>query len=125
MPQNGLLGERLTVCNAGERHHWQPVNYLLPGVYHIRVPTLPASDGSQTIWGKTWLLFWGDSMPHRRRLVFVQTQNERKNAGFTVDERATAVDVSLRLREVGWTPYKVRLESDTWIAIVIDWQRAA
>jgi hypothetical protein len=67
----------------------------------------------------------GNSMPNRRRLVFVQTQNERKNAGFTVDERATAVDVSLRVREVGWTPYKVRLESDAWIAIVIDWQRAA
>jgi hypothetical protein len=56
---NGLLGERLTVCNAGERHHSQPVNYLLPGVYHIRVPTLPASDGSQTIWRKTWILFLG------------------------------------------------------------------
>ena len=51
----------------------------------------------------------------------------RRNAGFTVPETADAADVSMRLRERGWAPYRLRLDSEqhVWIAVVIDWQHAA
>ncbi|HEX5508540.1 MAG TPA: hypothetical protein VFX37_08545 [Pseudolabrys sp.] len=66
-------------------------------------------------------------MPHYRRRVFVDTPKGRVNAGFTVPESADAADVSMRLRERGWAPYRLRLERDqhAWIAIVIDWKHAA
>jgi hypothetical protein len=66
-------------------------------------------------------------MPRRRRPVFVETQTGRKRARFSVGAKETAVDVSLQLREVGLTAYKVRFdpELDAWIAVVIDWERAA
>ena len=37
------------------------------------------------------------------------------------------VEVSLRLREKGWTAYKIRFDHSAfvWIARVIDWQRVA
>jgi hypothetical protein len=41
-------------------------------------------------------------MSHRRR-VFVDTPKGRRSAGFTVPETADAADVSMRLRERGWT----------------------
>jgi hypothetical protein len=51
----------------------------------------------------------------------------RRSAGFTVPETADAADVSMRLREWVWRPYRLRLEAEqhVWIAVVIDWQRAA
>jgi hypothetical protein len=66
-------------------------------------------------------------MSHRRRRVFVDTPKGRRNAGFTVPETADAADVSMRLRERGWAPYRLRLDSEqhVWIAVVIDWQHAA
>ena len=66
-------------------------------------------------------------MPHRRRRVFVDTPKGRRNAGFTVPEIADAADVSMRLREQGWTPYALRLEPEqhAWFALVVDWQHAA
>jgi hypothetical protein len=66
-------------------------------------------------------------MPHRRRRVFIETPRGRVSAGFTVPEAADAADVSMRLRERGWTPYRLRLEREqhAWIAVVIDWVRAA
>jgi hypothetical protein len=69
----------------------------------------------------------GSQMPHRRRRVFIDTPRGRVSAGFTVSETADAADVSLRLRERGWTPYGLRLEREqhAWIAVVIDWVRAA
>ena len=47
-------------------------------------------------------------------------------APVTMPESASPVDVSLRLRERGWTPYKVYFDgySQAWIAVVIDWKRA-
>ena len=65
-------------------------------------------------------------MSHRRR-VFVDTPKGRRSAGFTVPETADAADVSMRLRERGWTPYALRLEPErhAWVALVMDWQRAA
>ncbi|HEU4661814.1 MAG TPA: hypothetical protein VFS63_14255 [Pseudolabrys sp.] len=66
-------------------------------------------------------------MSHYRRRVFVETPKGRVNAGFTVPESADAADVSMRLRERGWAPYRLRLEKDqrAWIAVVIDWKHAA
>jgi hypothetical protein len=66
-------------------------------------------------------------MSHRRRRVFVDTPKGFRDAGFTVPETADAADVSMRLRERGWAPYRVRLDSEqhAWIAVVIDWQHAA
>jgi hypothetical protein len=66
-------------------------------------------------------------MPHRRRRVLIETRKGRHKAPFTVPDSASAADVSLRLREIGWTPYRVHFdpEQQVWIAVVIDWQRAA
>jgi len=65
-------------------------------------------------------------MQHRRR-VFVETPKGRISAGFSVPVTAAAADVSMRLRERGRAPYRVRFdrEQDCWIAAVIDWRRAA
>jgi hypothetical protein len=66
-------------------------------------------------------------MSHRRRRVFVDTPNGRLSVGFTVSAEADAADVSMRLRERGWAPYRLLLEPEqhAWIVVVIDWQRAA
>ena len=66
-------------------------------------------------------------MSHRRRRVLVDTPKGFRDAGFTVPETADAADVSMRLRERGWEPYRLRLDSErhAWIAVVIDWQHAA
>jgi hypothetical protein len=44
-----------------------------------------------------------------------------------VPASADAADVSMRLRERGWAPYRLRLEHEEncWVAVVIDWRRAA
>jgi hypothetical protein len=64
--------------------------------------------------------------PHRRR-VFIDTVKGRVSAGFTVPETDDAADVSVKLRERGWEPYRVRLEPEqhAWVAVVMDWKRAA
>ena len=66
-------------------------------------------------------------MLHRRRQVFVDTPKGRHNAGFTVPLSADAADVSIELRRQGWSPYALRLETEqnAWVALVMDWQRAA
>ena len=66
-------------------------------------------------------------MSHRRRRVFVDTSKGLRSAGFTVPESAEAADVSMALRRRGWSPYALRLDSEqnAWIALVMDWQRAA
>jgi hypothetical protein len=63
----------------------------------------------------------------RRRRVFVETSKGRVSAGFSVPATADAVEVSMLLRERGWTPYRLRLDSEQncWIAAVIDWKHAA
>jgi hypothetical protein len=57
----------------------------------------------------------------------VDTPKGRRSAGFTVPESAVAADVSMRLRERGWTPYALRLEPEqhAWVALVMDRQHAA
>ena len=66
-------------------------------------------------------------MSHRRRRVFLDTPKGRRSAGFTVPESADAADVSMALRRRGWSPFALRLdpEQHAWIALVMDWQRAA
>ena len=66
-------------------------------------------------------------MSRRRRRVFIESQKGRRSAGFSVDDRADAADVSMALRTRGWIAYKLRLEPEnhSWVAVVIDWQRAA
>jgi hypothetical protein len=66
-------------------------------------------------------------MNARRYPVFVETSHGRTQAGFSVPASATPVDVSLMLREKGWTAYRIRADHSAfiWIATVIDWQRAA
>ncbi|MGB7659465.1 MAG: hypothetical protein WBL96_14165 [Pseudolabrys sp.] len=66
-------------------------------------------------------------MLHRRRQVFVDTPKGRRSAGFTVPMSADAADVSMALRRQGWSPYALRLEAEqnAWVALVMDWQRAA
>jgi hypothetical protein len=67
-------------------------------------------------------------MSHRRRhRVFIDTSMGRVSAGYTEPAETDAADVSMRLRERGWTAYRLRLESEqqVWIAHVIDWCRAA
>jgi hypothetical protein len=57
--------------------------------------------------------------------VFVDTP--KGSAGFSVPESAVAADVSMALRSRGWSPYALRLdpEQHAWIALVMDWRRAA
>ncbi len=64
---------------------------------------------------------------HRRRRVYIEAPKGRISAGFAVPETADAADVAIKLRERGWEPYRLQLEREqnAWIAIVIDWRRAA
>jgi len=57
----------------------------------------------------------------------VDTPKGRRSAGFTVPESADAADVSMALRIRGWSPYALRLDVDlhAWIALVMEWKRAA
>jgi hypothetical protein len=66
-------------------------------------------------------------MSHRRRRVFVESSKGRVSAGFTVSVAADAADVSMALRRRGWSPYSLRLEAEhhAWVAIIIDWNKAA
>jgi hypothetical protein len=67
------------------------------------------------------------TMATRRYQVFVETSHGRVGAGFSVPASATPVDVSLILREKGWTAYRIRPDHSAfaWIATVMDWKRAA
>lgn len=67
-------------------------------------------------------------MPYRRRRrVFVETPRGRRSAGFTVPLEADAADVSMELRRRGFAPYRLTLDAQqgAWIAVLMDWQRAA
>jgi hypothetical protein len=66
-------------------------------------------------------------MNTRRYPVFVETSHGRTQAGFSAPANAAAVDVSLMLRDKGWSAYRIRADHSAfvWIATVIDWQRAA
>jgi hypothetical protein len=66
-------------------------------------------------------------MRQRRFPVLLDTAKGRVRAGFSAPAAEEPVRIALRLREKGWTAYRVRFDSDggAWIASVIDWKRAA
>ena len=66
-------------------------------------------------------------MSTRRYPVFVETSYGRTQAGFSLPANKAPVEVSLMLREKGWTAYRIRFDhaAFVWVATVIDWQRAA
>ena len=66
-------------------------------------------------------------MNTRRYPVLVETSQGRTQAGLSLPANVAPVEVSLRLREKGWTAYKIRFDHSAfvWIATVIDWQRVA
>ena len=66
-------------------------------------------------------------MGTRQYQVFVETTDGRTGAGFSMRGNAAPVDVSLLLRERGWTAYRIRADhmAFAWIATVMDLQRAA
>jgi hypothetical protein len=66
-------------------------------------------------------------MAARKYPVLVETSLGRAPAGFSASPAAQPVEVSLALREKGWTAYRVRFdpEASAWLAKVIDWARAA
>jgi hypothetical protein len=67
------------------------------------------------------------AMRVRKYPVFVETSHGRRQAGFCAAANATPVDVSLLLRERGWTAYRIRADhlASLWIATIIDWKSAA
>jgi hypothetical protein len=66
-------------------------------------------------------------MATRQYPVFVETSHGRIAAGISAPASATPVDVSLMIRDKGWTAYRIRFDplASVWVARVIDWQRAA
>jgi hypothetical protein len=66
-------------------------------------------------------------MSVRKCPVLVETSNGRISAKVSLSSTAQPVDVSLALRESGWTAYRVRFDPEVpaWIAKVIDWNQAA
>jgi hypothetical protein len=66
-------------------------------------------------------------MSVRKCPALVETSNGRISAKVSLSSMAQPVDVSLTLRESGWTAYQVRFDADvsSWIAKVIDWNKAA
>ena len=73
------------------------------------------------------MVYFEPGLMSRRRRVFVDTPKGRRSAGFSVPENAVAADVSMALRSRGWSPCALRLdpEQNAWIALVMDWRRAA
>jgi hypothetical protein len=66
-------------------------------------------------------------MSVRKCPVLVETSNGRISAKVSISSTAQPVDVSLALRESGWTAYRVQFDPEVpaWVAKVIDWNQAA
>jgi hypothetical protein len=65
-------------------------------------------------------------MTVRKCPVYVETSSGRTSAKVSFSATAQPVDVSLALRDNGWTAYRIRFdpEGPAWIAKVIDWGSA-
>jgi hypothetical protein len=66
-------------------------------------------------------------MTVRKCPVFIETSSGRTSAKVSFSATAQSVDVSLALREDGWTAYRVQFDPGVaaWVAKVIDWGQAA
>jgi hypothetical protein len=66
-------------------------------------------------------------MAARKCPVLLDTSLGQTPAGVSASPAAQPVEVSLALREKGWTAYRVQFDpaASAWIAKVIDWSRAA
>ena len=64
---------------------------------------------------------WGSVMARRVCPVMIEMERQRHPAGFTVPLGADRVEVSLALREKGWSPCRVWFDaqSTTWVASVM------
>jgi hypothetical protein len=67
------------------------------------------------------------AMPVRKCPVLIESHKRRSSAGFSAVPSAQPVEISLALREMGWTAYRVRFDAAAvaWVASVIDWGIAA
>jgi hypothetical protein len=63
----------------------------------------------------------------RRYPILVEKRQVRTPTDLTAAQYAQPWEVTLALRERGWTPYRVwfDIKAGAWIARVIDWGRAA
>jgi hypothetical protein len=66
-------------------------------------------------------------MSYRRYPVLIETAGARKRAGFSAAAGEEPPQITMKLREKGWTPYRVRFDAaaEAWVVSVIDWQSAA
>jgi hypothetical protein len=66
-------------------------------------------------------------MTKHRFPVFIETSARRVPTGVYAASGDEPASVTLRLRDKGWHPYRVRLDeaAGAWIASVIDWKTAA
>ena len=66
-------------------------------------------------------------MHQRRYPVLVETPRGHLRAGFSSPATEEPVCISLKLRDQGWSVYRVRFDMDLgkWVASVIDSKRAA
>ena len=66
-------------------------------------------------------------MPVRKCPVLIESHKGRAPSGFSAPPSAQPFEISLALREMGWTAYRVQFDpaATAWIAKVIDWGVAA
>jgi hypothetical protein len=66
-------------------------------------------------------------MRARKYPVMIETNGGKIAAGMSASSSSTPVEVSLALKEKGWTAYRVQfdLADSVWVARVIDWGLSA
>ena len=66
-------------------------------------------------------------MSYRRYPVLIESAGNRKRAGFSAPAAEQPFRITMKLREKGWHPYRVRFDPavEAWIVSVIDWKSAA
>jgi hypothetical protein len=117
---------RFLRCSSSSRL-WKIIGPSYISVARARPAPVPVTSDGLFRAGDRSRPFAVVSLMSRRRRVFVDTPKGRRSAGFSVPENAVAADVSMALRSRGWSPYALRLDSEqhAWIALVMDWRRAA
>jgi hypothetical protein len=121
------LGKKFSNRGSHPSRNMDRLTYVFgqPWWFPIKVSVKPTIRAPWSAIGRPLPLY--NAMLRHRRAVFVQTQKDRIKAPFTVLESVSPVEVSLRLRECGWVPYRIYLDDklEAWVALVIDWKRAA